>query len=365
MKISKPFLIKSGLLFLLATFLGFFFATQSYLTYMYRNGKGDFWASASVTLPSWYIWAIFTPIIVWLARRFPLERSTWLRNSAIHLVLGLVVTVLKLLAVFQATSLVSWLPSLPLSIYQFHPTFLTYWVIVGLSHAIDYYRKFKERELRNSQLETRLAQAQLQVLKMQLQPHFLFNTLHAISMLMHKDVEKADRMMAKLSDLLRLTLDSGGVQEVPLKKELEFLDGYLEIEKTRFQDRLTIESRIEPETLDALVPNLILQPLVENAVRHGIEPHSVPGKIQIRTRRVNGMLEIKISDNGRGLKRNGSVKEGIGLTNTRARLQQLYGDNFRFNLDNSTSTGFVVEMSIPLKNTVNNAEGTDDQNHHC
>ena len=133
------------------------------------------------------------------------------------------------------------------------------------------------RELRNSQLATRLAQAQLQVLKMQIQPHFLFNTLHAISTLMHKDVESADRMIAQLSDLLRLTLESDGVQEVSLKQELEFLESYLEIEKTRFQDRLTIETKIAPETLDAQVPNLILQPLVENAVRHGIEPRSAPG----------------------------------------------------------------------------------------
>ncbi len=341
-------LLKGGLLFLAAACLGLFFATQSYLTYLYRDGRGDFLLSLSVTLPDWIIWAIFTPFIVKLGRRFPFERQNLLKNGFVHLLAGLFVTVLKLFVLFQITAMISWLPSRPVSIFQFHPNFLTYWVIVGLSHAFDYYRKFRERELRNSQLETRLAQAQLQVLKMQIQPHFLFNTLHAISTLMHKDVEAADRMIAQLSDLLRLTLESDGVQEVSLKQELEFLEGYLEIEKTRFQDRLTIETKIAPETLDAQVPNLILQPLVENAVRHGIEPRAAPGKIEILTTRQNGLLEITISDDGPGLK-NSDLQEGIGLTNTRARLQQLYGEDFRFELGNSEKQGFVVKLVIPFK----------------
>ncbi len=346
----RHFILKGGLLFLTATILGFFFATQSYLTYLYRDNQANFLLSLSVTLPDWMVWAIFTPFIIKLGRRFPFERQNWLKNGLVHLLTGLFVTLLKLFVLFQITSMINWLPSRPVSIFQFHPNFLTYLVIVGLSHAFDYYRKFRERELRNSQLETRLAQAQLQVLKMQIQPHFLFNTLHAISTLMHKDVESADRMMAQLSDLLRLTLESDGVQEVSLKQEMEFLEGYLAIEKTRFQKRLTIETKIAPETLDALVPNLILQPLVENAVRHGIEPRSAPGKIEILTKRENGMLQVKISDDGPGLKnKQTKFKEGIGLTNTRARLQQLYGENFQFELGNSSGKGFVVNLVIPFK----------------
>ncbi len=341
-------ILRGALLFLTATSLGFFFATQSYLTYLYRDNQADFLLSLSVTLPDWIVWAILTPFIVKLGRRFPFERQNWLKHGLVHFLAGLFVTLLKIFALFQITSIISWLPSRPVSIFQFHPNFLTYWVIVGLSHAFDYYRKFRERELRNAQLETRLAQAQLQVLKMQIQPHFLFNTLHAISTLMHKDVEAADRMMAQLSDLLRITLESDGVQEVSLKQEMEFLQGYLEIEKTRFQKRLAIETKIAPETLDAQVPNLILQPLVENAVRHGIEPRSVPGKIEILAKKENGTLQIKITDDGRGLK-NRDLKEGIGLTNTRARLQQLYGEDFKFELGNSSGKGFVVNLVIPFK----------------
>jgi LytS/YehU family sensor histidine kinase len=155
--------------------------------------------------------------------------------------------------------------------------------------------------LKASQLEARLAQAQLQALKMQLQPHFLFNTLHAISALVHKDVEAADRMLARLSDLLRLALESAGVQEVPLKQELEFLERYLEIEQTRFQDRLTVRMEIAPEALDALVPNLIMQPLVENAIRHGIAPRATPGKIEITAMLADGQLHFHIRDDGPGI----------------------------------------------------------------
>src|SRR5258708_24064647 len=154
---------------------------------------------------------------------------------------------------------------------------------------------------------------------MQLQPHFLFNTLHAISTLMHRDVEAADRMLARLSDLLRLTLENVGVQEVTVKQEREFLEGYVEIEQPRFQDRLSVKMNIDGDVLDAAIPNLILQPLVENAVRHGIAPRAAAGHIDISASRQNGMLLIQISDDGPGLPKNGSAsaKQGVGLSNTR------------------------------------------------
>ena len=218
------FWLKPALLLLSTTTLGLFFATQSYLAYTYRDGKADFLASMSVTLPNWYVWAFFTPLIILLTKRFPFSRERWAKSALIHFGTGFLITFLKLFIVFLITNFISWLPARAVTIYQFHPNYLTYWVIVGLSHAFAYYRESRRRELRNSQLQTRLAQAQLQVLKMQLQPHFLFNTLHAISTLMHKDVEAADQMMAQLSDLLRQTLENVGVQEVPLKKELEFLE---------------------------------------------------------------------------------------------------------------------------------------------
>jgi LytS/YehU family sensor histidine kinase len=227
---------------------------------------------------------------------------------------------------------------------------LTYWLLVGLRHAADYYNKYKDRELKATQLEARLAQAQLQVLKMQLQPHFLFNTLHAISALVHKDVEAADRMITRLSEFLRLTLESVGMQEIELKGELESLDKYLEIEQVRFGDRLTVVRSIDPETLDLLVPNLILQPLVENAVRHSVAPRAAGGRIEIRARRKGDSLLLEVEDDGPGLP-SAPVVEGVGLANTRARLEQLYGSAQSMEL--APDRGFRVKLSLPARTAVN------------
>lgn len=337
-------------LFALATGLGLFFASQSYLAYLYRDGQANFWASVKFNMPDWYAWAVATPLIIWLARRFPFDGKRWLRSLAFLAPLGVLITLAKLGLVAYITDAVAWLPGRPLSIYQFHPNFVTFWVIVGLAQAFDYYRKYKVRELRTSQLEAQLAQANLQVLKMQLQPHFLFNTLHAISSLMHRDVEAADRMMTRLGDLLRLTLESSGVQEVPLKSELEFLDRYLEIEQTRFRDRLTVERKIDANVLDASVPNLILQPLVENAIRHGIEPFARKGCIEIRAEASNGTLQVLIRDDGQGCpeSQQAVLAERVGLSNTRARLQQLYADQFKFEIGNRKLRGFEVKLTIPF-----------------
>lgn len=312
----------------------------------------------AVWLISAYIWAVLTPVILYLARIFPLERKRLMKSLLAHLLASL------FFAAFEVLLFVLILPHLGLPrprptffltfkfalAVDFHFNVLTYLAILGITLAVDYYRRYRERELRASQLQARLAQAQLQVLKMQLHPHFLFNTLHAIQTLMHKDVEAADRMIARLSDLLRASLESVGVQEVSLKQELELLDRYLEIEQTRFRDRLTVEMQIEPETLDARVPNLILQPLVENAIRHGIAPRSAPGRIEISARRDNGTLNLEVRDNGRGivLDAEAKLKEGLGLSNTRARLEQLYGPSHRFDLENRTGGGLIVSLAIPF-----------------
>jgi LytS/YehU family sensor histidine kinase len=227
-------------------------------------------------------------------------------------------------------------------------------MVIGLSHGIDYYRKYRERELRASQLETRLAQAQLDALKMQLHPHFLFNTLNSISVLMTEDVTAARRMLTRLSDLLRASLENVGAQEVSLGEELEFLKNYLEIEQTRFQDRLTVRMEIEPGVLEARVPNLILQPLVENAIRHGIAPRAQPGLIEIHAARENGIVQLKVRDNGAGL---GSASPetlimGIGLSNTQARLKQLYGGAHNFEIRDARGGGLEVAISIPFRNGV-------------
>src|SRR5262249_33703319 len=189
---------------------------------------------------------------------------------------------------------------------------------------------------------------QLQLLKMQLQPHFLFNTLHTISALMHQDLHLADRMLARLAELLRMTLENVKKQEVPLRQEIDFLKPYLEIQQARLGDRLAVEMHVPPELLDALVPNLILQPLVENAIQHGIAPRSEGGRLEVRARRLDRALELQVCDNGPGLPGTNGYREGVGLSNTRARLQQLYGDGQHFQLSNRSQGGLQVQLTIPF-----------------
>ncbi len=246
----------------------------------------------------------------------------------------------------------AWLYDVPrLYFLNFGWEMMTYWAVVGLSHALTYHRESQERAVAGAQLETRLAEAQLQALQRQLHPHFLFNTLHTISALMHRDVEAADAMIARLSDLLRLTLDRLGVQQVSLKEELEFLSKYLEIEQTRFQDRLTVHLDIQPETLDARVPNLLLQPLVENAIRHGIAPRTAAGRLVLRAAREGDTLVVEVRDNGPGLPQARLAAfntRGVGLTNTRSRLEHLYGAGHRFAFRDSPGGGLSVLITIPF-----------------
>jgi sensor histidine kinase YesM len=270
---------------------------------------------------------------------------------SVHLPASLFFSILKMMIEFQVLRRLNPASTQAYTILQLPSTLFTYWAILGVIYAFNYYRKYRQHELKASHLETQLAQAQLQALKMQLHPHFLFNTLHAISSLMRKDVEAADSMITRLSDLLRLTLENTGVQEVTLRQELEFLERYLEIEQTRFRDRLQVRMEIEPDTLDARVPNLILQPLVENAIRHGIAPRSAPGWIEIRAARDGETLQLQVRDNGPGLPPIGqpTLKEGVGLANTRARLEQLYGAAQNFELSNREEGGLLVSLTLPFR----------------
>ena len=232
-----------------------------------------------------------------------------------------------------------------------HLSILIYWGVVGIKSAFNYYQKYRERELQTSQLAARLATSRLQVLKMQLHPHFLFNTLNAIAELVHKDPEAAEQMIGNLSYLLRMSFEKLEVQEISLKQELEFLQKYLEIEQMRFQERLKIEMRIAPETLDAIVPNMILQPLVENAIKHGLAPRVAGGKIRIGAERNNGSLRLTVSDDGIGVPFGDTenLPEGIGLSNTRRRLKHLYGEKHKFDLEASEKSGLQVNLTIPFR----------------
>jgi two-component sensor histidine kinase len=222
-----------------------------------------------------------------------------------------------------------------------------YIALISAAHAMHFYRRSKERERRSLELEANLVKSRLQALTMQLQPHFLFNALNAIAALVHSNPDAADEMLAALSDLLRLTLETSREHELPLRRELEFVERYLLIEHVRFGDRLQFELDVAPETEAALVPTFLLQPLVENAVRHGLEPRSGNGKLVIRARRENGSLRLSVEDNGVGLSEEKSAREGIGLANTRARLHELYDGAAHMELCNRD--GLTVELTLPFR----------------
>jgi two-component system LytT family sensor kinase len=239
----------------------------------------------------------------------------------------------------------------------FYQGVITYWEILALQYGFGYYRKYQEREkqalrleLDASELKERLTRAQLSALKMQLQPHFLFNTLNAIMVLVRQQRSRqAEETLGLLSDLLRCVLEDVEVQEVPLRRELHYLDLYLSIEQIRFQDRLRIEISADPAILDAAVPHMGLQPIVENAIRHGIGRSSSAGRVQITAARVDETLAVTVQDDGPGLSPSGLADgRGIGLANTRARLHQLYGDAAKLTVENAEPRGTVATMVLPF-----------------
>jgi two-component system, LytTR family, sensor kinase len=350
------------------------------------------WRQAfTISLRDWFPWVVLAPIVAWLAFRFPLERPKLVISVPVHLVACmLAVLVCDFLTRPNPQNLPQGGPQFryrggapaepppprgqpsadfppeglerpfpPPGVGARPAPFLhalamrarfnvpIYWVIVSIVHALAYSRRSRERELKAIELEARLGQAKLDALRMQLHPHFLFNTLNAISTLVHRDPNAADEMIGNLSELLRATLDSSE-QEIPLRQELEFLDRYLDIQKVRFGDRLRLAKEIDATALEARVPTLILQPLVENAVRHGIEPQTGVGLVQIRVRRDGDALRVSVHDNGAGPKTGAPQREGIGLANTRQRLEQLYGKQAHLTLTTSDESGFNAELEIPF-----------------
>jgi two-component system LytT family sensor kinase len=344
------------LAFALWTTVGLCFAGQLYLSRAKIGSPVSWNFAVERSLADWYVFALLSIPALWLSSRFRFERG-YGRNSAFVHLCG--AAAYSLCWMVLRASIERWESALAESPVTFADAFshalvatfffnvLIYAVLVGISHTLAYYAKYQDRTLQAAELEKRLVQARLQALQMQLNPHFLFNTLHAISALMHKDLEAADRMIVHLSDLLRYALESTEEQEVSLKQELHFLDRYLQIEQTRFGPRLQVLKSVAPETLLALVPNLILQPLIENAIQHGIEPHSRKGVVEISSQRDGARLLIQVRDNGDGLSPGIPFKEGVGLSNCRARLAQLYPGEHRF--DFSNDHGLLVSIAIPWR----------------
>jgi two-component system, LytTR family, sensor kinase len=356
-----------------ATVVGLLEAAQVY-TGTAAMGRPISWGRAvSSTMPSWYVLLGLLPFIFWLCRRFPIEPGRLFSALGIHAgaaVLFAVVhiTVASWLSDFVLYSVqeIGWSFAMNLSrllgIY-FMVELGTYAGIVGAYHAIDYGRRAVAREreaaqlaLKTSRLEASLSQANLDALRMQLNPHFLFNTLNAISVLAMKgERQNVVRMLTLLSDLLRSALENRH-QLVSLRQELEFLDRYLEIEQVRFRDRLTVERDVDTDALCAEVPSLLLQPLVENAIGHGLSRTAGPGTVRLEARIVGGeTLELCVADSGPGFRDADRAGErsgggtGVGLANTRARLEQLYGQRGELRLDNRPEGGAMVTVRIPLR----------------
>lgn len=357
------------------TTAGLISASLEYFTAIAVNRPYPFAIAAWWNLAALYLFAASFPLVAYIARRLPFDRQRWLRRGLAYVAWIFVLSVVHLVAFL----LIYWAiggPRLPRTaspadaLAYFHVLFvgnlrtnlIIYALLLFGVMAMNYYRRYLAGEQRAAQLQTQLAQAQLQALKMQLHPHFLFNTLNAISELVHKEPDTAERMVIQLSDMLRVSLDSIGVQEIPLKQELEFLGRYLDIEETRFRDRLRIRMDVDPATLGAYVPNMLLQPLVENAIRHGISTLSRGGSIDIQARRNGESLHLRICDDGRGFPAssgNGSRGSGVGLSNTRARLTQLYGaDRFKLDIESVPDAGVAVSIAIPLRE----GRTEDDQN---
>lgn len=315
-----------------------------------------YWVAGEILL--FWFWAFFTPGILLMMRRFPIGRNGWLKSGFIHFLAYVVLAVLYT-GYYWTTD--RWLgpnngPGLKDDFLHSFSVAISggivkyYLPILVAGYIGVYYTQLREKEVRNAQLASQLGQAQLRTLKSQLQPHFLFNTLHSISTLVYTDARGADEMISRLSDLLRLTLETEEIECVPLRQEMEYLEKYLAIERTRFSDRLRIEVDIDPATLDFPVPYFILQPVVENCVQHGISKNSEGGTISLHASLDGDLLRITIGDDGPGARPSDSQipngRPGLGLKNTTERLQQFYGANFKFSIQGS-SNGTLVEFLLP------------------
>ena len=322
--------------------LGLLSAAQNATWRALTNRPVDWLLILPNSLADWLTCGMFTPFFYWMVRQFPIRGERWWTRLPLHLAASLVFVVLK---VSIYTPLYNVLNSseprtLPMVLFGgFYADMLAYWASIGVIHAIEYYRESRERALEATQLA-------LDNLRSQLQPHFLFNTLQSISTLIHRDQGAADRMLTDLSELLRLSLQGSGAHEVPLREELGFLDRYLAIMRVRFGDRLVIDLDANDDVLGAMVPNLVLQPIVENAIQHGMADRPDVGHVAIRARRDGSKLRLEVADDGPGMS-SAHPGNGIGLANTRERLRRLYGK--AGSIEMVVNHGLTVQLTMPFR----------------
>lgn len=301
----------------------------------------------------WYSCAVFVPPFLWLVRRWPLERSTWLRRLPMYIGVTLIATIAKYALLFSLQgALIGAARSQSFGVVlagNAISELMIFWAVVGVLHAVEFYRRYREREALTLELRAQLSQSQLDVLRAQLHPHFLFNVLNAATVLVHRDPDGADAMLTRLGELLRHALRSDPRHETPLREELELLDRYLDIMRTRFGDRLTVRLTIPTEVESALVPTFVLQPLVENALEHGVDRVEGSGCVEIDAARDGDSLVLAVRDNGTGERADAHAGLGIGLTNTRARLAALYGDAAALALRPRPGGGTEVVLRLPFR----------------
>ncbi|MGA2539715.1 MAG: DUF1272 domain-containing protein [Terracidiphilus sp.] len=365
-----------GLSFGVWTFVALAYAITVYQLFRSTGASVSFLSVLGLQCSLVLTYAPLTPFVFEFANRYPVQRGNWAERSLVLLAGGLVFTVAHV-ALRSLTPYAFWDPgvkgwvsavwdsqahALRVHWYMYRSLFLqsvvddvvtTYFPIVLIAHVASYYQRFRERELRNSQLQAQLVKARLQALKSQLQPHFLFNTLNSISALMLTDVNAADRMIVRLGDLLRISLETAGTQMTTLSRELEFVNCYIEIEKARFEERLKVTIDVAPETLDASVPHLLLQPLVDNAIKHGISRLTAGGEIRISASIDHTDLQMEVRDNGPGIHEPVALPStGVGLRITRERLETIYGRQQSVELLNLPEGGAVARVTIPLRTGV-------------
>lgn len=342
--------------------LALFFATQNALVRVSRGAPVDWQWDVMHEVVYWLVWAAFAPAVLSAARRWPLSGEAGRRSLARHIGLMVLVaplqitvtylvhfTLLRLGGALPAAESGAWLAARrPGVVWGTFTGFLYYWMIAAVYWAAEFQRLYRAERLQAALLEASLGAARLDALRAQLQPHFLFNTLNAISVLTADDPPRAKQMVLRLSDLLRRSIAGGDRHEVPLAAELELLEAYLAIQRARFEDRLRVRLEIDPGARDALVPTFLLQPLVENAIRHGLEDGAAGGAIVVRAERRGELLLIAVRDDGRGLPAGPAAPDGIGLANTRERLARLYGDRQRLTVRALPEGGVTVEVTVPF-----------------
>lgn len=342
------------------TCLGVYFASELSISANYRGGIDiSFWEALFVSVIKVHIWFFLSLFIVKLSGYYLPTRKTFLVNLLKHLPWGILFSLVHLILYYTFAFLLGRILqlgfvreySIRLMVNDFFNGFLLYWLIVGFISMLQYRQLYQERKQQTSRLENQLTSTQLQSLKMQLRPHFLFNTLNSISTLIDDDPKSAQKMLSKLSTLLRLTLESRDTEMVDLPGELVFIQNYLAIQKYRYGDRLQVSIDIDRDSRNARVPYMILQPLVENAVKYAVAPFKKGGEIRIGSHRENKKLHLRVMDNGPGLKEDirSVIKQGTGLKNVKERLQYIYGKKgFEFKLKNGPESGLTVEITIPF-----------------